>query len=62
MFFVPKNLSCETTKGRFLEHLANVATLDHTSARGPYPLRDEEGNDGGVLGTDYEELPIVPCM
>ncbi len=27
-----------------------------------YPLKDEEGNDGGVLATSYEELPVVPCI
>lgn len=27
-----------------------------------YPMRDDEGNDGGALGTEWKDLPTIGVM
>lgn len=27
-----------------------------------YPMMDDEGNDGGAMGTNLPELPVIPVM
>ena len=27
-----------------------------------YPMRDDEGNDGGALATGYDDIPTIPTI